>query len=58
MKVSVPGNSEAEIWIPSRFAEVLINGHKESVIRKESFARGARNVFVLASGIYTITASE
>ena len=58
MKVSVPGNSEAEIWIPSRFAEVLINGHKESVIRKESFAGGARNVFVLASGLYTITASE
>jgi hypothetical protein len=37
---------------------VLINGHKESVIRKESFAGGARNVFVLASGLYTITASE
>lgn len=58
MKVSVPGNSEAEIWVPTRFAEVLINGKKESILRKESYAGGSRSVFVLESGIYSISASE
>ena len=56
--VSVPGNTQAEIWLPSHFTTVLINGHKEKAINEIQFADGARNVFALKSGVFKISAMK
>lgn len=56
MKVSVPGNSEAEIWLPAEFTKVLIDGKEVKSSRKEQFAGGERNVFEVKSGIFSVMA--
>ena len=58
MQVSIPGNSEAEIWIPARYAEVIINGREENATGEIHFAGGTRNVYLLKSGIFTISARK
>lgn len=58
MKVSVPGNSEAEIWLPAHFSKVLINGQEEMALGNEQFAGTERNVFKVKSGIFTIVAKK
>lgn len=56
MNVSVPGNTQAEIWLPAHFTKVLINGHKEKAISKVQYAGESRNVYTLKSGVFTISA--
>lgn len=56
MKVSIPGNTEAEIWLPAKFSNISVNGEKTKATRTESFAGGERNIFNLKSGIYKIMA--
>jgi hypothetical protein len=58
MKVSVPGNSEAEIWLPAKYPEVSVNGDWKQAVRTENFADGKRNVVILKSGIYMIAAKK
>jgi hypothetical protein len=58
MTVSVPGNSEAELWLPVRLDKVRINGKNATPVRKESFAGGMRNVYPLESGIFVISAEH
>jgi alpha-L-rhamnosidase len=58
MTVSVPGNSEAEIWLPAQFTRVHINGLDVTPIRKTRFAGGTRKVYPLESGLYTILAQQ
>ena len=57
MEVSVPGNSEAEVWIPEKFKNIRIESELVSPQRNELFTGGRRNVFVLNSGIYNIVAN-
>ncbi|MCK4745937.1 MAG: alpha-L-rhamnosidase, partial [Bacteroidales bacterium] len=56
MHVSVPGNTEAEIWLPQHFNKVVINGHEKKAVNKVQYAGGTRNVFSLKSGRFTILA--
>ncbi len=56
MEVSVPGNSQAELWLPTTFDRVTINMKTEEPLRIEEFATGKRNVYKLDSGIYSIRA--
>ncbi|MCF8379025.1 MAG: alpha-L-rhamnosidase [Bacteroidales bacterium] len=58
LEVTVPGNTQAEIWIPDRFSSVIINGEKEVRKNTKHFASGTRNVFILESGTFTIIAEE
>jgi len=58
MEISVPGNSEAELWLPAAFDRVTINNKIEEALRIEEFAGGKRNVYKLNSGIYTVHAEN
>jgi len=56
LTVSVPGNSQAEIWLPARFNRVRINGENVTPIRKTPFAGSTRKVYPLKSGLHSILA--
>ena len=56
MEVSVPGNSEAELWLPATFDLVEVNDTTVDPSRTEGFARDKRNVYQLKSGIFHIHA--
>ena len=57
MEVSVPGNAEAELWLPADLDMVSINGRLQEALRVEEFAGGERAVFSLGSGKYKIHAA-
>ena len=56
MNVSVPGNTEAEIWIPSQFKKIQINGKEIKSINKVQYAGKSRSIYLLKSGIFNISA--
>ena len=56
MEVSVPGNTEAELWLPAEFNQVRINHKAAEILRVEEIAGGKRSVYKLNSGISHITA--
>jgi alpha-L-rhamnosidase len=58
MKVSIPGNTEAEIWLPAEFSDVIINGKEQKPSGTTKFAGGKRNIFKIKSGIYTLVAKK
>jgi hypothetical protein len=58
MRLSVPGNTEAEVWIPGEFSQVHINGQEGKPTREIRFAGGQRRIFELKSGIFTIAAKK
>jgi alpha-L-rhamnosidase len=58
MEVSIPGNTEAEIWLPAEFTKVVLNGEEIKASGTKQFARGKRNIFKVKSGIYNISATK
>ena len=56
LKVSIPGNTEAEIYLPAEFSQILINGVKAKIEHSENFAGKKRVMIKLESGIFTISA--
>ncbi|MCC5930970.1 MAG: alpha-L-rhamnosidase [Cyclobacteriaceae bacterium] len=56
MEVRVPGNSEAEIWLPRRFGEVKINGEVSSSSGLINYAGEERKIYKIKSGFLKITA--
>jgi len=56
MEVSIPGNTEAELWLPATFDRVINNNKIVEPVKIEEFAGRKRNVYKLSSGIYTIHA--
>ena len=58
IELSVPGNSEAELYLPSNFSSIFLDSEKQSSIRSSNFAGEVRNVFLIKSGQHKLTASE
>ncbi len=58
MDIKVPGNTEAEIWLPHRFVEVKINGKITASSGRINFAGEERKIFKLKSGFSKITATS
>ena len=58
MTVSVPGNSQAELWLPAQFNQVKINDADVTPTRTTPFAGGTRSVYPLQSGLHTISAQD
>ena len=58
MEISVPGNAEAELWIPEEFSIVTINGLEQSSSGLIGFSFGKRNVYELKSGHYSVVALQ
>jgi len=56
MEVSIPGNTEAELWLPAEFTQVRINYNEAEILRVEKIAGGKRSVYKLNSGISHINA--
>jgi hypothetical protein len=56
--ISVPGNSEAELWLPTSFSEVAINKVNPTILREEKFAGKSYTVFLIKSGTNTILANS
>ncbi len=57
MSVEVPGNSQAVLLLPAVLSEVTVNGEKRSSQGEADVFDGKRNVYILKSGSYQITAS-
>jgi len=58
MKVSIPGNTEAEIWLPEEFTKIKIDSEVVKMSGTTNFAGSKRNIFKLKSGIFTLVAKE
>ncbi|RIJ50126.1 alpha-L-rhamnosidase [Maribellus luteus] len=58
MELSVPGNSEALVLLPSELANVKVNGKKAEVNSTVEYLGMSRNLFKLASGTYLISAKK
>lgn len=56
LKVEVPGNSTAEIWLPDHFTRITINGRPVKAEKSGQFAGGQRKVYTLLSGKHDILA--
>ena len=56
MEITVPGNTDAELWIPETFSSVVINGEKANKTASVNHAGGKRSVFILKSGKFSISA--
>ena len=56
MKISVPGNSQAELWLPASFRTVEVNGSKVEPVRREKCSGAERNVFEMTPGNSNVTA--
>jgi hypothetical protein len=58
MTVSIPGNTEGELWLPAYLTNVTIDGVKSGAIREVRFAGESRKAYALKSGIFKIKASK
>lgn len=58
MEISVPGNSEAELLLPARFSEILVDAEPVKRTRIVSAAGGDRRRIILKSGTYQVAARE
>lgn len=56
MSLSVPGNTQAEVWIPARFNKITMDGRDAPIIRTENFASKEWKVISLNPGNFSILA--
>jgi hypothetical protein len=58
MQVSVPGNTEAEVWLPAEFTTVIVDDKEVVPDATKKHAGGERNRIRLKSGMYSIIAKK
>lgn len=58
LEVSVPGNSEAELWLPSGYRTVVINGRRVQADGQTEYHQTPHNVYFLGSGMHQATATR
>jgi len=58
IELIVPGNSKAELYLPSKFNNLFLNAEEQTPIRSENFANEMRNVFLINSGQHNITVNQ
>jgi alpha-L-rhamnosidase len=56
LEVSVPGNSEAELWLPSGYRTIVLNGRRVQADRQTEYSQTPHNIFLLGSGKHRVTA--
>lgn len=56
MSVSIPGNTQSEVWVPASFNEVELNGSAAVILRTENFAMKEWHVIALEPGNYSLIA--
>jgi alpha-L-rhamnosidase len=56
LEVSVPGNSEAELWLPSGYRTVVLNGRRVQADGQTEYHQTPHNVYFLDSGKHRVTA--
>ncbi len=58
LEISIPGNSEAEIWLPAVFSRISLNGESVKTGKTKQFGGMLRRVLSLKSGRYIIVAEK
>ena len=58
MQVSVPGNTEAEVWLPAEFSTIMIDEEQVVPSAIKNHPGGERNIIRLKSGKYSIIAKK
>ncbi len=58
MEVSIPGNADAELWLPAKFDSVRINARAVEAVNVIDFAGAKRKIFKLSSGVHKVTATK
>jgi hypothetical protein len=58
MELSVPGNSEALVLIPSELAKLSVNGESKKADSQIFYLGMSRNMLRLKSGKYLISAKK
>jgi hypothetical protein len=58
MEVSVPGNSEAELWLPSGYRTVVLNGRRVQADGQTEYHQTPHNLYFLGSGKHQVTAAR
>jgi alpha-L-rhamnosidase len=58
MSISVPGNAEAEILVPTVFSRVLINGQEAKPVGRREYAGNDRNVFLVKAGLHSVVSER
>jgi hypothetical protein len=56
MQVSVPGNSEAELWLPASFKQVTLNGKLYTDKTEKTVVNAQRRLLLLSPGNHRILA--
>lgn len=56
--MTVPGNTEAELWIPSNLQQVIIDNHKVLPNRKQKNGAGQWGIYALKAGTHQVSATR
>jgi hypothetical protein len=56
MKIIVPGNTQAELWLPARFNEVTLNGEPYKSETIKTVVNSSRKLMLLPAGEYIVVA--
>jgi hypothetical protein len=56
MDITIPGNSYANLYLPTKFKNIIINDKSESIEKSEYKFGEERNMFILKSGKHKIVA--
>ncbi len=58
LEIVIPGNTAAELCLPSSFSDVIIDSEKIQASKKKHIAGKEHNIFVLQSGTHSIVAKQ
>lgn len=58
MQISIPGNSEAELWLPAEFITIIADGAPVIPAEAIKYAGGKRSIVHIKSGLYSIIAKK
>lgn len=58
MEIEVPGNTEAELWLPTGFEDIILNGEPTEFIRSVTYVGAERQVLKLLCGKNIIRAKR
>lgn len=56
MRITVPGNTQGELWLPASFTDITLNGQPYTSETIKTVVNSSRKLILLSAGEYNITA--
>jgi hypothetical protein len=56
MNITVPGNTESELWLPNTFAKISVNGVDYPIDTEKFISNADRRLIILPAGSYEVIA--